>query len=77
MLNQKRTIEQSPIELLSDRELEVFEHIGRGIPTRDIAEKIHVSIKTIETYKARIKEKLGLETSHDVTRMAIQWVEEV
>jgi len=77
MMNNRRTSEQSPIELLSDRELEVFEHIGRGLSTKEIAERMHVSTKTIETYKARIKDKMGLESNHDVTRMAIQWVEEV
>jgi DNA-binding NarL/FixJ family response regulator len=76
MLNNKGTSEQSPFELLSDRELEVFEHIGRGVVTKDIAEKMHVSVKTIETYKARMKEKLGFETSLELTRSAIQWVQE-
>ncbi len=47
---------QSPLELLSDREIEVFELTGRGSTNKEIAEKIYVSVKTVETYKARIRE---------------------
>lgn len=77
LLNNKKTTEQSPFELLSDRELEVFEHIGRGLATKDIADRMHVSVKTIETYRARIKDKLGLESSIELTRIAIQWIQEL
>ena len=51
---------RTPIETLSDRELEAFELIGHGQTTESIAGKMHVSPKTVETYRARIKEKLGL-----------------
>ncbi len=77
MMNNTKPIDASPLEVLSDRELEVFEHVGRGVSTRDIAERMHVSVKTIETYKSRIKEKMGLDSSHEITRLAIQWVEEL
>lgn len=62
----------SPLELLSDRELEVYELVGAGLTTRAIAEQLHLSIKTIETHKAHIKEKLNLETSAALTQHAIQ-----
>lgn len=72
-MGQKTTV-SSPLELLSDRELEVFEHIGHGIGNKDIAGMMHVSPKTVETYKTRIREKLNLDSSHELTREAIQWV---
>ncbi len=64
----------SPVECLSDRELEVFRLIGEGYGTREMAEKLHLSIKTIETYRAHIKDKLGLEDANELLRCAIQWV---
>jgi len=64
----------SPIETLSDRELEVFTLIGRGHGTRDIAEKLFLSVKTIETYRAHIKEKLNLASAGELLQFAIQWV---
>ncbi len=64
-----------PIELLSDRELEVFELTGNGLTTREIAEKLHVSVKTVESYRARIKDKMQLESANDLIRAAVQWVE--
>jgi len=59
---------------LSDRELEVFCLIGQGYGTRQIAEKLHLSVKTIETYRAHIKEKLSLASADELLRHAIQWV---
>ena len=67
--------EQSPMDVLSDRELEVFELTGAGLSTKEIAEKIHVSAKTVETYKARLREKLGYESGHELTRAAIKWTD--
>jgi len=64
----------SPLERLSDRELEVFRLVGEGYGTREIAEKLHLSTKTIETYRAHIKEKLGLQDTNELLRSAIQWV---
>jgi DNA-binding NarL/FixJ family response regulator len=64
----------SAIDRLSDRELEVFRLIGEGHGTRQIAEKLHLSVKTIETYRAHIKEKLNLADSAELLQHAIQWV---
>ena len=64
----------SAIDRLSDRELEVFRLIGEGHGTRQIAEKLHLSVKTIETYRAHIKEKLNLADSAELLLYAIQWV---
>lgn len=65
----------SAVENLSDRELEVFELVGRGQPTREIAKQLTVSVKTVETHRHRIKEKLGLSTGTQMVRYAIRWVE--
>lgn len=66
--------DESPIRNLSDRELEVFRLIGQGHGTREIASLLHLSIKTIETYRAHIKEKLGLTNATQLVRYAAQWV---
>jgi DNA-binding NarL/FixJ family response regulator len=62
------------VSSLSDRELEVFRLIGQGYSTRKIAEMLHLSIKTIETYRAHIKDKLGLEDAAQLLQYAVQWV---
>jgi DNA-binding NarL/FixJ family response regulator len=64
---------ESRIATLSDRELEVFCRIGEGRATREIAEELHLSIKTVETYQAHIKEKLGLRSGRELIQHAIQW----
>ena len=64
---------QSPISALSDRELEVFRMIGEGRGTREIAENLHLSVKTVETYQAHIKEKLSLRSGRELIQHAIQW----
>jgi DNA-binding NarL/FixJ family response regulator len=64
------------IERLSDRELEVFQWIGHGLSIVEIAEKMKVSPKTVETYRAHIKEKLGLASAADVLRLAVSWLEQ-
>lgn len=71
----KERVSQSPLEVLSDRELEVFELTGRGEGTRDIAERLHLSVKTVESYRARIKNKLNLESATELMQHAVQWVE--
>lgn len=63
----------SPLELLSDRELEVFRLIGQGLKTQEIAEQLHLSIKTVETYRDRIREKLDLPDGSALARCALQW----
>jgi DNA-binding NarL/FixJ family response regulator len=64
----------TPIETLSDRELEAFSLLGRGLTTEEIAKRMHVSPKTVETYRLRIKEKLGLEKPSELVQRAAQWV---
>jgi DNA-binding NarL/FixJ family response regulator len=64
---------RSLIELLSDRELEVFDKLGQGQGTRQIAEDFHVSVKTIQEYCARIKEKLHLNNATELLREAVRW----
>ena len=61
------------VERLSDRELEVFGLIGQGLSTREIAERLHLSVKTIETHREHIKEKLGLKSGAELSRHAVQW----
>jgi DNA-binding NarL/FixJ family response regulator len=65
----------SPLEVLADRELEVFQMIGRGMGTRQIADELRLGIKTVESYKARIKEKLGMSDGNELLQHAIQWVQ--
>ena len=62
------------IDSLSNRELQVFEMIGHGITPGKMAEQLNLSIKTIETYQAHIKKKLGLPSSHKLTHRAIRWI---
>jgi len=64
-----------PIERLSDREMEVFELIGHGLGTRQIATKLHLSIKTIESHRANLKVKLQARSATELLRHAINWVQ--
>jgi len=63
-----------PISSLSDRELAVFEQIGKGLGTADIATAMNLSVKTVETYRARIKSKLGMTGSTELVQRAVQWI---
>jgi DNA-binding NarL/FixJ family response regulator len=63
----------SPVELLADRELQVFELTGQGLNTRQIAVRLHVGVKTVETYRHRIREKLKLKHPTDLLQSAILW----
>ena len=60
---------------LADRELEVFRLIGEGVKTAEIAERLHLSVKTVETYRDRIRQKLDLHDSTELVRVARQWVQ--
>ena len=71
----RSSLSGSPIEELSDRELEIFGLIGQGHGTRPIAEKLHLSVKTIESHRAHIKEKLNLRNATELVHHAIQWVQ--
>ena len=64
----------APTDSLSDRELEIFRLIGQGYKPSKIAQSMHLSIKTVETYRSRIKEKLNLADADELLRYAIQWV---
>ena len=65
--------EKSPLVNLTDRELEVFRLIGEGHGTRQIADELHLSVKTIESYQAHIKEKLALRNARELVQHAIEW----
>lgn len=64
-----------PEGALSDRELQVFQSIGQGRGTRQIAEELHISAKTVESYRAHIKVKMNLRNAHELTQHAVHWVE--
>lgn len=74
-LNSESDRSSSLLNELSDRELEVFRHIGQGLTTRETAEKLQLSPKTIGTYRSRIKEKLVIDTNAELRRRAVIWVE--
>jgi len=80
LLNRVRTgqdtFEKSPVENLSDRELEVLRMIGQGRSTGEIADEMNLSVSTISTYRERIKEKLQLKNSAELVRYAVHWVED-
>ena len=64
----------SPVDTLSDRELEVLQLFGRGKSTREIADALHLSVKTIETHRAHIKEKLGFKEAEELMKFAAEWI---
>lgn len=70
----QRRASTSPLDMLADRELEVLRLIGQGIKTAEIATRLHLSVKTVETYRARIRKKLGLEDGTKLAHYATQWV---
>lgn len=65
--------DRSPIDRLTDRELQVFKMVGRGFTSKEIAVRLFLSIKTIGTYRERIKEKLGLKNSSELVRCAVHF----
>jgi DNA-binding NarL/FixJ family response regulator len=67
-------VEVSPIDTLSDRELEVFRLLGQGLPTRQIARLLHLSSSTVDTYRERLKSKLGFENGTELIHHATEWV---
>jgi DNA-binding NarL/FixJ family response regulator len=69
-------LRKSDMETLSDREMQVFRMMGGGVGTHEIADKMHLSLKTVETYRARIKEKLGLKNSAELIQRAVLWTME-
>lgn len=71
--NPGEAIKKSPIDSLTDRELQVFKMIGKGYSSRDIAERLFLSIKTIGTYRERIKNKLSLKHANELVRCAVHF----
>lgn len=68
--------DDSPVSTLSDRELEVLNLIGSGVPTREIASRLRVSIKTVETHRSHIKAKLNLPTAAQLMQFCVRWVDQ-
>jgi DNA-binding NarL/FixJ family response regulator len=76
MVGGSATVATDFVEVLSDREMDVFRRLGEGQTTRQIAEESHVSIKTIQAYCARIKVKLRIASGAELVREAVRWVEQ-
>ena len=76
LTSQPQAASDSIADKLADRELQVFEMIGRGLSTREIAEHLRIDMKTVDTYRARIKDKLNLESTSDLLKLAICWNQE-
>jgi DNA-binding NarL/FixJ family response regulator len=72
-IGKKKTSDDPVINNLSDRELEVFQLIGQGFTTEEIADKTNLGIKTVETYKSKIKEKLDLKNATQLIKYAVEW----
>ncbi|HEY3897819.1 MAG TPA: response regulator transcription factor [Chthoniobacter sp.] len=71
-----RETQVSTLDSLSDREIEVFQLVGRGLNSREIAERINLGLTTVDTYRQRIKEKLGIKNAAELYQRAVQWVAE-
>lgn len=71
---ERKEIMRSPLDALANRELEVFRFIGQGVKTAEIAKRLHLSIKTIETYRDRIREKLELSDGTELAHYATKWM---
>src|SRR5262249_6277153 len=70
----RQEVRRSPLDALADRELEVLRLIGQGVKTAEIAERLHLSVKTVETYRDRIRQKLELDDGTKLAHYATQWV---
>lgn len=73
--NEERSNESSILQVLSDRELQVFELVGRALSNQAIADKLGISVRTVDAHKTRIKEKLNLTDNNTMLRFAVQWLE--
>jgi DNA-binding NarL/FixJ family response regulator len=72
----RKPAEHSPLDRLSNRELEAFQYMGQGMTTESIAEKMNISTRTLETFRFRMKQKLGVSTLAELIERAAQWVAE-
>ena len=75
MVNHPRSRSGTGVDTLSDRELEIFDRIGRGETTAEIAANLRVSVKTVETHRAHIRQKLGIRNGHELVHFAIRWID--
>ncbi len=73
MVSHPRMRTGTGVDALSDRELEIFDRIGRGETTQEIAHNLHVSVKTVETHRAHIRRKLGVRSGHELVHYAVRW----
>jgi DNA-binding NarL/FixJ family response regulator len=71
-----KTLDQDPVQALSNRELQVFQMIGDGLSTQEIARRLGLSPKTVESHRKTIKMKLNSQNSSHLSRQAFQWVQE-
>ncbi len=76
IVNGPGNVSTSPVDRLTDRELEVVQLIGRGLSSREIAESLHLSVKTIESHRAHVKEKLNLRNATELVQFSVQWVDQ-
>jgi DNA-binding NarL/FixJ family response regulator len=76
MINGPKHASTSPVDRLTDRELEVVQLIGRGLSSREIAESLNLSVKTIESHRAHVKEKLSLRNATELVQFSVQWVDQ-
>lgn len=67
---------EGPIQRMTDRELEVFEKIGLGLSTREVADRLHISMRTVQTHRKSIQEKLGIDTIEKLMRKAVLWTDQ-
>lgn len=72
--NNNRRTGSAEIGSLTDREFEIFQHVGQGLTTREISESLHLSAKTVETHRLHIREKLGIMSGPELIRHAVRWV---
>jgi DNA-binding NarL/FixJ family response regulator len=75
LLRPENPSSHSPLESLSDRDLQVFEYVGQGYSTREIATRLNRSVKTVESHYARVKSRLRLRGHNELIRHAVRWVE--
>ena len=76
IVNGPGNVSTSPVDRLTDRELEVVQLIGRGLSSREVADSLHLSVKTIESHRAHVKEKLGLRNATELVQFSVQWVDQ-